>query len=166
MSKTKIVVIGVGIVVFNVILALLVFLVPVGQEQESSVTIEPTLGTTTQESTTLIQEQAGSVPKQTVPSLARELDGAVVQPLPHVVPVFATGTVQEAMLAYEATGAVTYRGEQYIGLGYFLTHINGEAGERGTYWILHINGETSNYGASNARVVPGDHVEWKLQTNY
>ncbi len=78
----------------------------------------------------------------------------------------ATGTVLEAMRALEKDASFTFSGREFSGLGFFVEEINGKRGENGYYWILHINGTTSDLGVSQARVGPGDSVEWRYEKGY
>ncbi len=82
----------------------------------------------------------------------------------YTIPVVSAGTVIDAMRAYAETNAsFTVSGHEFSGLGFFVDAINRVENTDGYYWTLFINGTLSEQGASAARVVPGDTVEWRYQ---
>ena len=76
------------------------------------------------------------------------------------------GTVLDAMNARAAEGELLFSGRDFPGLGFFVEEINGKRSADGYYWILYINGELSDKGVSQARVEPGDIVEWRYEKGY
>lgn len=104
-----------------------------------------------------IQEvSVGSAPEQTTQEIIVEGDKVVV-------PVYTEGTVLDAMRAFEATGAFRFGGKEYTGLGFFVEEVQGVTPLRGRYWILYVNGEKAGTGVSEARVLPGDTIEWRIE---
>ena len=49
--------------------------------------------------------------------------------------------------------------------GYFVTSINGVAGDGPKYWIFYINGKSASVGASSYITKNSDRLTWKLQSS-
>lgn len=81
----------------------------------------------------------------------------------YVIPVLTGGSVLDAMRALMETNALTFSGEEFPGLGYFVNEIGGLKNADGYYWTLFIDGKPSELGASSARPGPGARVEWRYQ---
>jgi hypothetical protein len=56
----------------------------------------------------------------------------------------------------------TVKAKKYS-FGYFVTSINGTAGNGPKYWTLYVNGKESNVGASSYMTKNSDTITWKLQ---
>ena len=85
----------------------------------------------------------------------------------YVIPILSETTVLRAMDAYAAAdSSFFFSGRDFPGLGYFVEEIKGRMNADGYYWILRINGTLSELGASQARVQPGDTVEWRYEKGY
>lgn len=83
------------------------------------------------------------------------------------IPILATGTVLNAMRAYDDTSdTFAFGGKEHIGIGFFVTEINGKKEGDGYYWIVYMNGKTADLGASQQKVVPDDVVEWRYEKGY
>jgi len=88
-------------------------------------------------------------------------------PIPIRIPILAPSTVLDAMHAYAATSSTfTFGGKEHIGLGFFVSEINGKREGDGYYWILYLNGKTADLGASQLTVKPIDIVEWRFEKGY
>lgn len=98
--------------------------------------------------------------------IAAEPAGSPTLVSAYAVPVLSEGTVQDAMLAFAATSEFSFSGRSYAGLGFFVEEIGGRRNENGNYWFLYVNGESSQKGASQTRVAPGDVVEWRYKKSY
>jgi hypothetical protein len=84
------------------------------------------------------------------------------------IPVQASSTALEAMASFEESSQhrFTYTGHDYPGLGFFVDSINGKANANGLYWFLYVNGESSDTGASQTLLHPGDVVEWRYERSH
>lgn len=71
-------------------------------------------------------------------------------------------TVLDAMQKARAFG-LDFSGREYPSLGYFVESISGKAAQGGYYWFLYINGISSQTGASQTPIHPGDTVEWRYK---
>jgi hypothetical protein len=80
--------------------------------------------------------------------------------------VIADTSVYEAMREVATRSSFTFTGENYPSLGYFVESIGGKKGGNGYYWILYVNGKSSDAGASQTTLKPGDSVEWKYEKSY
>ena len=81
----------------------------------------------------------------------------------YTIPVLSNTTVLEAMRALATLSNFSFSGNDFTGLGLFVDEINGLKNASGYYWTLFVNDELSQAGASSAKVVPGDIVEWRYQ---
>lgn len=52
---------------------------------------------------------------------------------------------------------------KHYSFGYFVTSINGTAGNGPKYWTLYVNGKESQVGASAYITKNSDKITWKLQ---
>jgi hypothetical protein len=52
---------------------------------------------------------------------------------------------------------------KHYSFGYFVTSINGVAGNGPKYWTMYVNGKESNVGASDYITKDSDTITWKLQ---
>ena len=77
-----------------------------------------------------------------------------------------TSSVLNVMYALAAEGTLSFSGRDFPGLGFLVEEINRRRSADGYYWILRINGTLSDKGASQARVAPGDIVEWRYEQGY
>ena len=87
---------------------------------------------------------------------------------PQIVSITATTseTVIETMRAIASSGAFTFTGRDYPGLGFFVDSINGEKNAGGKYWVFYINEVSATSGVSTAVVKAGDTIEWKYEKGY
>ncbi len=60
---------------------------------------------------------------------------------------------------------ITYRGKNFLGLGFFVDEINGQSSnpKEGKYWIYYVNGKEAQVGVSNYIVQPNDVITWKYE---
>lgn len=122
----------------------------------------------------LMQAAAAEIPQSVTDSVIDLVDVSKTEEGNHdtvdnrvVVPVQATGTVLSAMYAYtEESSTFSFKGKEYLGIGYYVLAINGREEGGGFYWILHVNDRTANLGVSQQSVGPGDHVEWRFEKGY
>ncbi|MBI4088060.1 DUF4430 domain-containing protein [Candidatus Kaiserbacteria bacterium] len=84
----------------------------------------------------------------------------------YTVPIASDTSVLNAMNAAMATGMLTFTGREYPGLGFFIESLNGKKNADGFYWFLYVNGVSSDTGASQTLLHPGDTVEWRYKRNY
>jgi len=58
-----------------------------------------------------------------------------------------------------------YGGQEYEGMGFFVSSINGVEGdtETNTYWIYYINDESAMVGISQYELLNNDVIEWKYE---
>lgn len=75
-------------------------------------------------------------------------------------------TIEEAMAALKAEGALSYTLRSYSGLGAFVKEIQGKSDTSDYYWILYVNGKKSATGISATRISSGDVIEWKYEHKY
>lgn len=62
-------------------------------------------------------------------------------------------------------GKITFKDKTYVGMGKFIEEINGlKNGEKN--WIYYVNGEKANIGVSNYKLINGDIVSWKYESQY
>lgn len=92
---------------------------------------------------------------------AREMQIASISFMAH-----AEGTVLEAMNVAASEGELSFSGRDFPGMGFLVEEINGLKSADGYYWILRINRTLSEKGVSQARVSPGDSVEWRYEKGY
>ena len=57
----------------------------------------------------------------------------------------------------------TFAGQEYSGLGFFVTSINGLSAHNGYNWMLYVNGKESDVGASHIRINHYSTIEWKYE---
>lgn len=83
-------------------------------------------------------------------------------------PVYAAegATVLDAMREAAASSSLAFSGREYPSLGFFIESVNGKENADGFYWFLYLNGASSDTGASQTLLHPGDSVEWKYKRNY
>lgn len=84
-------------------------------------------------------------------------------------PVYAAegATVLDAMREATASSSFAFSGREHPGLGLFVESINGKKSAGGYYWFLYINGVSSDTGASQTMLHPGDVAEWRYkQSDY
>jgi hypothetical protein len=72
-------------------------------------------------------------------------------------------SVLAVMRAAEARGQFSFTGRSYPSLGFFVESIDGRAAAGGSSWALYINGVYAQNGAAQARVAPGDAIEWRYE---
>jgi len=88
-------------------------------------------------------------------------------PTTYTIPILSKGTALDSMHAYAAAQAdFSFSGRNFPGLGFFVEEMGGLKNGDGNYWFLYVNGESSQKGASQTFVAPGDIVEWHYQKNY
>jgi hypothetical protein len=84
----------------------------------------------------------------------------------------ADGPAVSVSLRADEAGSVLSALER-SGLGYsasgsgdraFVTGIGGRSATEAEFWALHVNGEAATIGAGARQVVPGDVVEWHLES--
>jgi hypothetical protein len=80
--------------------------------------------------------------------------------------VQAGATVYDAMKQLGDAGKLSFAGQAYPSLGFFVESINGKKNAADYYWILYVNGISSSLGASAARIHSGDAIEWRYEKGY
>jgi len=84
----------------------------------------------------------------------------------YVIPVLTEGAALDAMHAFADASNFSFSGRNFPGLGFFIEEIGGHKNADGNYWFLYINDESSQKGASQTKVSPGDIVEWRYKEGY
>ncbi len=167
-ARSRIIAWGGGLLALNAVLALaLLFPTPQGGSGAGAPGRGATSSEQVQGAGVLPRElQAGtaSVPSSAAPDTPPTLPTRT--PSPVSIPVLTPGTVLDAMRAYDATPATfSFATREYPGIGSFVEEVNGVREGGGMHWILYINGRTSDLGASQAQVRPGDRVLWRFEHN-
>ena len=76
-----------------------------------------------------------------------------------------SGTVIDAMYHEMGAGRLDFTVKKYPSLGVFVESIGGLPNKDGNFWFLYVNGKSSDLGASQMQVRPGDSVEWQYHQN-
>jgi|GEM_PF-3341295 len=86
--------------------------------------------------------------------------------LPTIVRMVAkkNQTVLETMQYERSIGKINFTSRAYPSLGDFVDSVAGRKNENGMYWFLYVNGTSSDLGASQKMVAPGDSIEWRYET--
>ena len=81
--------------------------------------------------------------------------------------------VREGQTVYEVMQTLTamsvqpflFFAEEYPGLGFFVTEINGVKNnpQTGEYWIYYVDGQSAKIGVSNYILKGGEKIEWKYE---
>lgn len=72
-------------------------------------------------------------------------------------------TVYDAMNSLMSEGKMTFDGQEYTGLGFFVTQINSLEAVDGKNLMYYINGKEASLGVSTYVIKEGDIIEWKLK---
>lgn len=80
----------------------------------------------------------------------------------HLLPVSGS-SLYEVLLAAQKSGLIEFSGENYLGLGFFVTKIGSLQSGGGKYLFYYINGKEASVGVSSYILRDGDFVEWKLK---
>ncbi len=75
-------------------------------------------------------------------------------------------TVFDLMRTLASTTDFRFTYRTYQSLGAFIESIDGMANAHDWYWFLYINGKSSQTGATQTALNPGDTVEWRYEKNY
>jgi len=95
------------------------------------------------------------------PNITMAVEGTL-----YPVYVEAGSTVLDAMREVASSSSFTFTGREHPGLGFFVESLNGKKSVDGYYWFLYVNGASSDTGASQTVLHPGDIVEWRYQHSY
>ena len=79
------------------------------------------------------------------------------------LPIVFGQTLYQTMLAAEKSGAISFAGKDYSGLGFFMTDIGDLYQGNGKFLVYYINGTEASVGVSSYFPNDGDVIEWKLQ---
>lgn len=104
---------------------------------------------------------AGAVASEATANATLSIGGVA-----YPVTVAQGGTVIDAMRALAASGAFTFTGREYPGLGFFVDSINGQVSAGGKYWVFYVNGVSATVGAGATEVHAGDTIEWRYEKSY
>ncbi|MDD4901172.1 MAG: DUF4430 domain-containing protein [Patescibacteria group bacterium] len=78
--------------------------------------------------------------------------------------VEAGGSVYDLMAALQQEKKINFQGQNYPGLGFFVTEINGiKNNPLGENWIYYVNGQPAKVGVSYYKLKNNDIVEWKYE---
>lgn len=96
-----------------------------------------------------------------VPSFKKEnhISDSIVAP----VKFTPNTTLYDALVQAKNTGAITFFGKNYPGLGFFVTDIGTLHSGNGKNLIYYINGKEATVGVSSYRLKDGDIIKWKLE---
>ena len=72
-------------------------------------------------------------------------------------------TVFEVMEKIEKENLFNFKYKEHIGLGIFITEINGIKSGSGKYWIYYVNGKEASVGVSKNVLKDGDIISWKQE---
>lgn len=76
-------------------------------------------------------------------------------------------SVYEFMNKLQDEGKINFTEKDYIGMGEFITSINGVKNSNTQSWIYYVNGVEAQVGVSNYKINTGDIVSWKYEkSNY
>lgn len=75
-------------------------------------------------------------------------------------------SVYDFMSQLQNEGKIKFTEKNYIGIGKFISEINGIGGNGEKNWIYYVNGKEAKIGVSNYKIKPGDIVSWKYEKNY
>jgi len=76
-------------------------------------------------------------------------------------------SVYDFMNSMRQEGKINFVEKNYIGMGEFITEINGIKNNNEKSWIYYVNGKEASVGVSNYKTNPGDVVSWKYEkSNY
>lgn len=97
---------------------------------------------------------------------APQTEAVIAPEPPTVVRMVAkkTQTVLETMQYERSIGKINFTSHAYPSLGDFVDSVEGRKNEGGMYWFLYVNGTSSDLGASQKQVAPGDVIEWRYET--
>lgn len=84
----------------------------------------------------------------------------------YAMPFAAGASVLDLMRAAAASSSFTFTGHDYPGLGFFVDAIDGVDAAKGSHWFLYVNGVSSETGASQTMLHPGDEVEWRYERDH
>lgn len=71
--------------------------------------------------------------------------------------------VYDFMSQLRRNGKINFKEKNYIGMGKFISTINGIRGNGEKNWIYYVNGKEAKIGVSNYKVNAGDIVSWKYE---
>ena len=63
-------------------------------------------------------------------------------------------------------GKINFKEKNYIGMGEFIEEINGVKNNGEKNWIYYVNGKKANIGVSNYKLINGDVVSWRYESQY
>lgn len=69
----------------------------------------------------------------------------------------------DALVQAKNTGAISFGGKNYSGLGFFMTDIGSLHSGSGKNLLYYINGKGASVGVSFYTLKNGDIIEWKLE---
>jgi len=79
--------------------------------------------------------------------------------------VLPQSTVYDLMVSLKNQGRISFSGENYSGLGFFVKEINGVKNnpKTGEFWLYYINNQPAWVGVSGYVLKPGDVINWKYE---
>ncbi len=111
-----------------------------------------------------IERPRSAAPEATAPSAAFPLT-LIVGDKKYDVSIPRGASVLDAMQTARSQG-LEFSGTEYPSLGFFVESLNGKASARGSYWFLYVNDASSETGASQTILKPGDTVEWRYEISH
>ena len=75
-------------------------------------------------------------------------------------------SVYDLMSQLRQEGKITFKEKNYSGMGKFIEEINGVKNSGEKNWIYYVNGKKANIGISNYKLINGDIVSWKYESQY
>ena len=58
---------------------------------------------------------------------------------------------------------IDFKEKDYLGMGKFITEINGIKNNNNKSWIYYVNGEEAQVGVSNYKIKVGDIISWRYE---
>lgn len=83
----------------------------------------------------------------------------------YIVEINENETVQNAMQNAQAQG-LAYSVKYFVGIGSFITAIDGISQTNAMIWIYYVNGEKATQGISTQQIHDGDRIEWKYERQF
>ena len=72
-------------------------------------------------------------------------------------------SVYDVMKTLAAEGKISFKGKEYLGLGFFVTQVGSLVSGEGKNLMYYINDKEASVGVSSYIIKEGDIIEWKLK---